>query len=322
MTRRSIHDNRKYNYVYKITNMINSKIYIGVHRTDNIDDGYMGSGSVLRRAIKKYGIHNFNKKILYQCDSYKEALEIEESIVTLEFIECDNNYNIKVGGMGHCVFSQKHKDLISEKMKNLWSTDSHKQKMRKVYDNPERSIKISKSRKKWRENNPKLHKEYMDRINKNPEKIIKTANTHRGMKRTEQTRKNISDAILKSNDDSKIKKKRSGEGLIYIHNPDSGERKRFKKGEPIPKGWKRGMGARPNKGMTIYIHNVHTEEYKKIKKGEPIPKGWKRGMGPSQSRKNKGCFFVYNPETHDIKKLNKGDVIPDGYTLGRRPNTK
>ena len=47
--------NQKYYYLYKITNLINNKFYIGVHETDNINDGYMGSGRAIRAAIEKYG---------------------------------------------------------------------------------------------------------------------------------------------------------------------------------------------------------------------------------------------------------------------------
>ena len=54
-----------YFYLYQIINKLNDKIYVGVHKTDNLNDGYMGSGKILNRAIKKYGVENFEKDIYH-----------------------------------------------------------------------------------------------------------------------------------------------------------------------------------------------------------------------------------------------------------------
>ena len=54
----------RYSILYKTTNLVNGKIYIGVHSTDNLDDGYLGSGVALLAAIKEYGKKSFKRDIL------------------------------------------------------------------------------------------------------------------------------------------------------------------------------------------------------------------------------------------------------------------
>lgn len=91
-------NDKKYFTVYKITNKINNMIYIGCHVTKNINDKYMGSGSMLKKDIKRYGIENFNKSILYVYDNEKEMLEKEKELVNEHFISKENTYNVIIGG--------------------------------------------------------------------------------------------------------------------------------------------------------------------------------------------------------------------------------
>ena len=86
--------------IYKITNKVNGKIYIGVHKTSDLNDGYMGSGKILKAAIEKYGIEYFTKEILQQFNSVEEMFEAESQIVNEEFVKALDNYNIKLGGVG------------------------------------------------------------------------------------------------------------------------------------------------------------------------------------------------------------------------------
>lgn len=82
--------------VYKITNLLNGKYYIGKHKTHNLNDDYMGSGVYLRRAIIKYGVENFSKEILHIFDNEIEMNEKEKELVTIN----ESTYNLKFGGQG------------------------------------------------------------------------------------------------------------------------------------------------------------------------------------------------------------------------------
>lgn len=91
---------KKYHIVYKTTNKITNKIYVGLHSTNSINDKYLGSGWALKSAIKKYGRHNFKKEILYVFPTRKEARKKEALIVDKEFCKRLDTYNIAVGGLG------------------------------------------------------------------------------------------------------------------------------------------------------------------------------------------------------------------------------
>ena len=74
-------------YIYKITNNINGKYYVGRHSTHNIDDLYMGSGIVIKNAIKKYGIENFTKEIIVETTTSELLWELEKKIVNDDIVK-------------------------------------------------------------------------------------------------------------------------------------------------------------------------------------------------------------------------------------------
>lgn len=64
-----------YGYIYKTTNLINNKIYIGKHKSNLFDINYYGSGKIIRRALNKYGKDSFKLELLEECGSLEELSE-------------------------------------------------------------------------------------------------------------------------------------------------------------------------------------------------------------------------------------------------------
>lgn len=93
-------ENKKHYLIYQTTNLVNNKIYIGKHITENIEDNYFGSGKYFHRAIEKYGIENFEFKILFELQNEEEMNLLEKHVVTQDFCDRKDTYNINVGGDG------------------------------------------------------------------------------------------------------------------------------------------------------------------------------------------------------------------------------
>ena len=121
-----------YYFCYRTTNTINGKTYIGVHQTNNLNDGYLGSGIGVKRAISKYGSENFHREILKTFDNHTEMYEYEAEIITEEVVKDKNTYNDTLGGKGgwfHCNGENKTNPMatpearqkVSEAMKKITS---------------------------------------------------------------------------------------------------------------------------------------------------------------------------------------------------------
>lgn len=127
--------------VYKITNLLNSKIYIGVHKTDNLNDGYMGSGINIKRAIKKYGIINFKKEYIEIFENEDDMFNMESLLVDDDFIKSDNSYNIKNGGFGSWKYVNDNITDDDKKSKGKW-LGSNFGSLGGSWDNKEVRLKI------------------------------------------------------------------------------------------------------------------------------------------------------------------------------------
>lgn len=122
---------------YKVTNIVNKKQYIGMHKTNKLNDNYYGSGRHICRAIKKYGIENFNFEILQYFTNIDDALIAESILVNKEWINRKDTYNIIEGGMRGSIglkHSKKTKAKLSELNKgqnNHYFGKKHNEEIRK-----------------------------------------------------------------------------------------------------------------------------------------------------------------------------------------------
>jgi hypothetical protein len=120
-------------YTYQTICNLNGKSYIGVHKTNNIDDGYIGNGILYNRpssvkkgnafhnAVKKYGFDNFTKYIMCFFDTYEDAMVEERYLVNSSWVKRSDNYNTAIGGYGNSKegFTKEQNDKFREKISGV-----------------------------------------------------------------------------------------------------------------------------------------------------------------------------------------------------------
>ena len=112
----------KQHYIYLTINTINDMKYIGKHYGE-LDDSYLGSGKILKRAINKYGKENFTKSILYISNNNEENKEKEKYFITLyNAVSNPLFYNIHEGGEdGNTTagYTEEEKEALKRKLSEL-----------------------------------------------------------------------------------------------------------------------------------------------------------------------------------------------------------
>lgn len=96
----NLNEAKKHHFIYKTTNLLNDKFYIGMHSTSNLKDGYLGSGKRLRYSIRKHGKENFKTEILEWLNDRAELAERENALVHTELLKDPLCMNLVVGGLG------------------------------------------------------------------------------------------------------------------------------------------------------------------------------------------------------------------------------
>lgn len=213
-----------YYTIYKTTNLVNSKIYIGMHVTDDPNDGYLGSGKVLQQAIRKYGKEKFKKEILFVFDNEQEMKDKEKEIVTEAFCLRNDTYNLCNGGKGGFGYinrsgivkfkGRKHSTETREKISSKMSGRKYPDRKVILSDDAKRKIgestrKRLKGRPKTAEHREKLRASMLRRVQtlsvdfsaeeiRRKQEIMAIARSHKPESPSENTRSKISESLKKA----------------------------------------------------------------------------------------------------------------------------
>lgn len=164
---------KKYNFVYKTTHKESGKYYIGVHSTDNMDDGYLGSGTRIKRSVKKYGKDSFEREIIKYFDKNVDAYSYEKKLVTLDTLKDTLCMNMDTGGRGRqpgYKMSEESRRKVGDASRGRVLSKEARDKISKVHKGKSKSketrARMSNSQKG--EKNHRYGKGYLQNGENNP----------------------------------------------------------------------------------------------------------------------------------------------------------
>ena len=125
---------QKLHYIYRITNTKNGNYYIGMHSTNNLEDGYMGGGKRIRNSIRRHGREAHTKEILEFLDDRESLKKREEEIVNESLLQDKKCLNLQLGGGGGFINEEHMKKCSSagnQKMIQLCENLEYKEEFTK-----------------------------------------------------------------------------------------------------------------------------------------------------------------------------------------------
>lgn len=251
--------------VYKTINLINQNYYIGKHSSENPNDDYLGSGKALHIAIKKYGIENFKKEVLFLFENEEEAYKKEKEIIKeLDGVRDQTCYNLCYGGIGFwqgSTHTLESREKISSGNKGKIRTNEAKQKYSEarkgtvVSEETKKKLSdINKGKKHSEETKAKLVANSGMRGKKHTqearEKISKAhkgkPSIRKGIECSEETKQKMSEAqkgrTVSEETKDKLRQmtqeKNSQFGSMWI--TDGNSNMKIKKDALVPDGWSKG----------------------------------------------------------------------------------
>jgi hypothetical protein len=206
--------------VYKVTNLLNGKYYIGAHKTEDLNDGYYGSGVAVKQAIDKHGRDNFQKEILFIYNNADDMWLKEQQLVTEQVVKDRRSYNMCTGG-------------------GTYPTEETKVDYETLRKN---GLKGSQKQWEFYRNNPEILEEVKAKASASLKvTFARKGGTWTGRSHSEET-KELMRKVHAANGHMQGKKN-SQYGTCWIYHPELKENKRIVK-EQIPEyitnGWIKG----------------------------------------------------------------------------------
>lgn len=318
-------------YLYKITNINNGKYYIGIHsilrskKKDPLKDGYYGSGTEIRKALKEEGKANFKKEILKVFSTRDELREAEKKLVTKDVVSDPLSYNKTLGGgKNNCgkvsvtVKETGKKIMINQeeyyKNKNLYESSCKNLVPVKLKDDKNNNYFFI-SDKEYHENKelyltPVSNKVSVELLDENGNctgkySLINTEEYHKykGVKYTRINFQSNGKIICKNTNNYSDIRLLNCNDFKYL----SGEYIPIQKGAHLSEKQKDKLKKEGN-GMYNKLWITDEVSNKLINEGDKIPEGWRLGR-TIKTIHNKKAYRNIN--TKELKYFSNEDIIKD-----------